>query len=77
MATPMQNAYVAFNDLIQYGIRNHIGGLYTTKDQVLYDGVIYQYNAQGTAVTPATNPVTYKTPDTDASAVALYTLGVS
>lgn len=71
----IQLAYEPFNDLKQYKPLNLQGGLFVGIPQVLYSGAIYQYNAWGTPVTPATDPVTYKTPDTDASATFLYTLG--
>lgn len=50
-------------------------GITFARPNVLYNGIIYRYIASPTPVLPATNPITYKTPDTDTSAVALYTLG--
>jgi hypothetical protein len=71
----LQSAYKTFSNLVQYKPIIVNGGLEVTYPQVLYNGVVYEYRAFGTAVTPATNPITYKTPNTDASATALYTLG--
>ncbi len=73
----IQLAYQPFNDLIQYKPLNLQGGLFVGLPQVLYSGKIYQYNAWGTPVSPATNPPTYKTPDMDTSATLLYTLGAT
>lgn len=66
-----------FNNLVQYKpiqlgttVNDSIG-----YPNVVYNGAVYRYNTVGTAVSPATNPPTYKTPDTDASAEVLYALG--
>jgi hypothetical protein len=72
-ATKIQLAYTTFNNTIQYKPLNLQGGLFVGIPQVLYSGAIYQYNSWGTVAT--TSPLTYKTPDIDASAVKLYTLG--
>ncbi len=70
----LQPTYTTFNNLIQYKPINVDGGLFVIYPQVLYNGIIYQYTAWGTPV-GGEPPITYKTPNTDSSAVALYTLG--
>lgn len=78
MSTPtilLQPTYVTFSNTVQYKPTVINGGMFAINPQVVYNNVVYQYVTQGTAVSPATNPVTYKTPNTDTSAIALYTLG--
>lgn len=50
-------------------------GITFARPNVLYSGSVYRYIAPPTEVSPATDPITYKTPDTDSSAVNLYTQG--
>lgn len=73
----LQPAYTDFVNTIQYKPYSANGGLFFMYPQVSYNGVIYQYVGLGTPVTPATNPITYLTPDLDSSAVALYAINYS
>ena len=76
MTSPLlQPTYVIFDNTVEYRPYSLNGGLFTVKPQVLYSGVIYQYNSAGTVAT--SSPLTYQTPDLDSSAVALYELGAS
>lgn len=68
----LQPTYTIFNNLIQYKPLNVSGGAFTVYPQVLYNGTVYQYTGWGTPISPATNPITYKTPDIDSSAIPLY-----
>ena len=71
----LQPVATSFNDLFQYKPYVAQGGLYSVYPQVIYNDIVYMYTSAATPVSPATNPVTYVTPDLDSSAIALYTLG--